>query len=134
MSQITLTIDSVEVKTREPYATYAWQSGEHTEMFLSVKGTTEDGKAIYFNTPACERVVSLAPGIAIVIYHIENGAKQWMVESDGSKCATPGQKNENTLLPLVSVGDIVTINGRMSKKISRIGNEYYQATHVKRVV
>lgn len=122
-------------KERDPYMTYAWQSGENKEIYLAIKGeTVESGTTVYFDSPACTRHIASAPGVAIVTYHIKGGSAQWFVEQEGDPVATPGKKNTNKLVNLVEAGDIIEIDGRVAEKVSRAGNKYYKVTHVKRVV
>lgn len=135
MTQVTGIVESVELKEREPFEGQSRYSpnSTRTEKFLQIKMVDKNNVTYYFNTPAASMTVTVAPGCAVVTHRIENGAAQWMQEVGKNKVATPNQKNDNTIVPLVDAGDEVKIAGRLTMKTSKYGNKYGKLTHVKRI-
>lgn len=140
--QVTGTIIKQQLCSREPYEGQSRYSINSTrsEKYLKITLQDESGMKYYFNTPAATQTVTVAPGCAVVIFRIENGAAQWMSESgndqnnlEHSAIAVPGKKNTNKIKPLTKEGDEITITGRFTEKVSKYGNKYTTATHVKRI-
>lgn len=132
MTTLTGTIQSVKMQTREPYMGQSrYSRGTHTEYFLNIQMITNDGLTVYFNSPAATQSVSVAPGIAVIIYLIEGKAKTWLKETGENKVSVPGVKNDNKLESLVNEGDIITIDCRVTECTSKVGKKYLKATHCK---
>lgn len=128
------TVTNVEMKSREPFDGQSRYSpnSSRSEVYLSIT-ISANGVLYYFNTPAAVKTVAVAPGVAVVCYRVENGAAQWMQEVGDSGVATSAQRNANGLHPLVNVGDVVSVNGRLTMKTSRSGKSYGVMTHIKRL-
>jgi hypothetical protein len=69
-----------------------------------------DGKRYFFDSPAYAMAVANCPVAAVVSYCAENkDADNWFRVSDGSGVCTVEKANTNELIPLVKVGDTITI-------------------------
>lgn len=133
---VTGVVERAELLKQTPFRPlYYGDIRERYEYRLDVALRLEDGQAVYFKSPAGRMSVGAAPGIAVVVYSVEGGAREWMREErptgDAGACATPGKPNTNHLVPLVKVGDTITVTGRVkARKTSRKGKPYVVLTHV----
>jgi hypothetical protein len=96
-----------------------------------------DGTAVYFKTPAARRSIACGGGAAIVMYFIEGGSADWMVEvgGEGSRMATSHRTNSNRLDATVKVGDRITVRGSIkTETVSKAGKPYKVLNRVRRVM
>lgn len=130
--EVTGTVEKCEMLTRKPFRVDRYSPAERLEFYLSVTLRLKDGSAVYFNTPAATRNVASCPGAAVVTFNV-HPAREWMKEEGDIRVATREHSNNNHLVPLLSVGEILTVSGRVkADTVSRIGNRYKSLTHVKR--
>jgi hypothetical protein len=130
-------VERCELKQRKPFDPYCDKyGGDHWECYLDVALRLDDGSTVYFCTPAVGMNIGSGGSVAIVCYRVEGHAADWMRESlpeGGSRCATPGKSNDNTLEPLVNVGDRLTVSGRVKREtVSKAGKPYRVINWVRR--
>lgn len=126
-------IDKLEMNRRDPFVPDYYSGAERKEIFLTIVLLGEDGLKYYFNTPPAVESICFAVDAAVILFEIENGAAQWLQEVGDRRVCTREQPNNNKIIPLAQVGDEVIIKGRLTLKVSKIGNQYGKLTHVKRV-
>jgi hypothetical protein len=137
--EVTGTVERATLESRKPFHTsYYSPNGEHDKFYLDVALRLDDGTAVYFKTPAARRVIAFGGGAAVVMYFVDGGAADWMVEVGGEAgncCATAGKSNSNRLEATVEVGDRITVRGSLKTEIvSRAGKPYRVLNRVRRVM
>lgn len=132
-TEIRGTIQKLEMQKRDPLVPNYYSNAEEKEVFLSVVLLGEDGLKYYFNTPHARQSICFAVDAAVVLFEVENGAAQWLQEVGDRRVCTREQPNNNKVIPRAQVGDEVVIKGRLTLRVSKIGNPYGKLTHVKRV-
>lgn len=130
------TVERCTLESRKPFRHNYYSPNEHDEFYLDVALRLDDGTAVYFKTPAARRSIACGGGVAIVMYYIEGGAADWMVEvgREGSRVATSHGTNTNRLEATVKVGDRITVRGALkAETVSKAGNPYKVLNRVRLV-
>jgi hypothetical protein len=84
--EVTGTVERCTLESRKPFRTsYYSPNGEHDEFYLDVALRLDDGTAVYFKTPAARRVIAFGGGAAVVMYFVDGGAADWLVEVGTAK-------------------------------------------------
>jgi hypothetical protein len=125
--EVTGTVERATLESRKPFRSNYYSPNEHDEFYLDVALQLDDGTAVYFKTPAARRSIACGGGAAIVMYFIEGGAADWMVEvgGDRSRVATSHRTNTNRLEAAVKVGDRITVRGSIkTETVSKAGKPY----------
>jgi hypothetical protein len=107
-------------------------NGEYYDVWLSVVLALEDGRKCYFNTPKGRRVVSNAPGCAVVIFDIDNIAA-WLEQTGTSGVATAERAADRHVASRIKPGDRIQVRGTCEEKTSRVGKPYVSLKRVKLV-
>jgi hypothetical protein len=135
--EVTGTVERCALESRKPFRPNYYSPNEHDEFYLDVALRLDDGTAVYFKTSAARRSIACGGGAAIVMYFIEGGSADWMVEvgGEGSRMATSHRTNSNRLDATVKVGDRITVRGSIkTETVSKAGKPYKVLNRVRRVM
>ena len=113
---VTGKITKCEVKRyTDPDYNYMGKYSPNTERYLirlNICLETADGKRYFFDSPAFRMNVTSCPGAAVVTYFPEGkDANNWFSKNDGTAVARPGEPATKDLIPLVKMGDTITVRG-----------------------
>jgi hypothetical protein len=130
-------VERATLEYRKPFDPYIGKyspNSEYADACLDVALRLDDGRMAYFTPPAARRVITSAPGCAIVTFSkLDGEVGKWLKEEGTERVATPGKSNNNTLVPLVRVGDRITVTGRVkAEKVSKAGRPYITLNYVRR--
>lgn len=128
-----------DLKVRKPFQPHYYSQAEHNEWYLDMAVKLDDGRVLYFKTPAFPETIASCPMAAVVTYGGYGECLNWIKESwptgeERRAVAVPGTPNNNGPMAQVRIGDRVTVSGRIkAEKVSKAGNAYVTITHVRKL-
>ena len=106
-------------------------NSEHLTNYLDCALEMEDGKIVYFKTPAVAERVTCVPGAAVNSFDLPE-TNPWFRKEGSKAVATPNDPSDVRIVAAVKVGDVITIQGRIkADRVSKAGKPYLVMNHIK---